>query len=101
MAIIAATGRDPGLAGGVYPFPLIEDGDFDIPSVYMKDVEGDRLADYAGQEVIAAECGAAHAGRRATTSPPAREATRIAESSFSAILMPRKTRQARSTMALV
>jgi len=51
LAIIAATGRDPGLAGGVYPFPLIEDGDFNIPSVYMKDVDGVRLADYAGQDV--------------------------------------------------
>ena len=51
QAIIAATARDPGLAGGVYPFPLIEDGDFDIPSVYMKDVDGVRLAAFAGQEV--------------------------------------------------
>ena len=32
-AIIAATSRDPEMVGsGVYPFPLIEDGDFDIPS---------------------------------------------------------------------
>ena len=30
-AIICATGRNASLAGGVYPFPLIEDGDFDIP----------------------------------------------------------------------
>ena len=50
-AIIAATGRNPELAGAVYPFPLIEDGDFDIPSVYMTDVEGERLAALAGQEV--------------------------------------------------
>ncbi len=50
-AIIGATGRNPELAGAVYPFPLIEDGDFDIPSVYMKDVEGERLARHAGQEV--------------------------------------------------
>jgi aminopeptidase YwaD len=42
-AIIAATSRNPELVGGLYPFPLIEDGDFDIPSVYMTDVEGDRL----------------------------------------------------------
>jgi len=35
----------------VYPFPLIEDGDFDIPSVYMKDVDGEKLAGYAGQRV--------------------------------------------------
>ena len=51
LAIMAATSRNPGLAGGLYPFPLIEDGDFEFPSVYMKDVEGDRLAAYAGQEV--------------------------------------------------
>jgi aminopeptidase YwaD len=30
-AIISATGGNAALAGGVYPFPLIEDGDFDIP----------------------------------------------------------------------
>ena len=51
LAIIAATGRNPELAGAVYPFPLIEDGDFHIPSVYMTDVEGERLALHAGQEV--------------------------------------------------
>lgn len=43
VAIIAATSRNPELAGGMYPFPLIEDGDFDIPSVYMTDVEGEKL----------------------------------------------------------
>ncbi|HNZ29524.1 MAG TPA: hypothetical protein PKJ42_05980 [Candidatus Goldiibacteriota bacterium] len=32
-AIITATGRNPQAAGGVYPFPMFEDGDFDIPSV--------------------------------------------------------------------
>ena len=42
-AIVAATGRNPELAGAWYPFPLFEDGDFDIPSVYMTDVEGERL----------------------------------------------------------
>jgi aminopeptidase YwaD len=36
----------------VYPFPLIEDGDFDIPSVYMTDREGDRLATHAGSRVL-------------------------------------------------
>jgi aminopeptidase YwaD len=50
-AIVAATSRDPALAGGVYPFPLIEDGDFDIPSVYMTEDEGQRLARHAGREV--------------------------------------------------
>jgi aminopeptidase YwaD len=52
LAIVAATSRDPALAGGVYPFPLIEDGDFDIPSVYMTDREGDRLATHAGSRVL-------------------------------------------------
>jgi aminopeptidase YwaD len=35
----------------MYPFPMIEDGDFDLPSVYMKDVDGERLAEYAGKHV--------------------------------------------------
>ena len=50
-AIIAATTRNPELAGAVYPFPLIEDGDFDIPSVFMTEDEGARLARHAGQLV--------------------------------------------------
>ena len=40
-AIISATSRNPELAGGSYPFSLIEDGDFNIPSVYMTDAEGE------------------------------------------------------------
>lgn len=51
LALIAATGHNPELAGGAYPFPLFEDGDFDIPSVYMTDVEGIRLAELAGETV--------------------------------------------------
>ncbi len=50
-AIIAATGHNPELAGAVYPFPLIEDGDFNLPAGYMKDVDGERLALHAGQVV--------------------------------------------------
>jgi aminopeptidase YwaD len=50
-AIIAATSRNPEVAGAVYPFPLIEDGDFDIPSVYMTDEEGSRLARRAGEQI--------------------------------------------------
>lgn len=49
QAMVAATGRNPELAGGLYPFPLNEDGDFDIPSVYMTEEEGARLAGLAGQ----------------------------------------------------
>ncbi len=46
-AIVCATGRNAALAGGVYPFPLIEDGDFEIPSVYMTEEEGSRLLLFA------------------------------------------------------
>lgn len=48
-AIISATGRNPSLAGGVYPFPLIEDGDFNIPSVCMTEEEGQKLLSYIGE----------------------------------------------------
>jgi aminopeptidase YwaD len=51
LAIVAATSRNPELAGAVYPFPLIEDGNFNIPSVYMTEEEGERLAAYAGRTV--------------------------------------------------
>ncbi len=50
-SIISATSRNAALAGGVYPFPLIEDGDFDIPSVYMTEEEGDNLLSRVGQAV--------------------------------------------------
>lgn len=49
LAIIAATGRDPEMAGAVYPFPLFEDGDFDIPSVYLPEEAGSQLAVLAGK----------------------------------------------------
>ncbi len=51
QAIVAATSRNPELAGAVYPFSLIEDGDFDIPSVYMTEDEGNRLAQQVGETV--------------------------------------------------
>lgn len=51
-AIICATGRNAALAGGVYPFPLIEDGDFDIPSVYMTEEEGKKLFPFTGKKVM-------------------------------------------------
>lgn len=51
-AIISATGRNAALAGGVYPFPLIEDGDFDIPSVYMTEEEGLKLIPKIGKKVL-------------------------------------------------
>jgi len=51
-AIVCGTGRNAALAGGVYPFPLIEDGDFDIPSVYMTEDEGRRLLPHVGTTVV-------------------------------------------------
>jgi aminopeptidase YwaD len=50
-AVIAATGRNPELAGGMYPFTLFEDGEFGFPTAYMKDVEGQELAKYTGREI--------------------------------------------------
>ncbi len=52
QAIICATERNAALAGGVYPFPLIEDGDFEIPSVYMTEEEGKKLLPSVGKKVI-------------------------------------------------
>lgn len=43
QAIIAITTRHPEAAGALYPFPLFEDGDFDIPSVYVTDEEGRKI----------------------------------------------------------
>ena len=50
-AIIAATARNPELAGALYPFPLFEDGNFYIPSVYTTDRIGARLSQMDGQVV--------------------------------------------------
>ena len=51
QAIIAATSRNPDLVGALYPFPLFEDGDFDIPSVFMVEEEGTRLAGHVRRTV--------------------------------------------------
>jgi aminopeptidase YwaD len=53
-AVIAATAKNPGLTASLYPFPLFEDADFDIPHVYMTDVEGERLARHVGKDVALA-----------------------------------------------
>jgi len=52
LAIISATSRDPELAGGIYPFPLFEDGDFNIPSVYTTAEEGQLIAKHEGAQVV-------------------------------------------------
>lgn len=50
-AIITATSRSPQLVGGEYPFAMIEDGDFDIPSVFCADTMGARMVRYEGAMV--------------------------------------------------
>jgi aminopeptidase YwaD len=48
-AIVAAPAPNPDVVGALYPYPLFEDGDFDIPSVYMTAREGERLARRTGR----------------------------------------------------
>ena len=47
-AIITATGANPDQVGALDPFPLIVDGDFDIPSVYCRESVGEELAQQQG-----------------------------------------------------
>ena len=57
VAVIGATGHGGGMGGGLYPYPLIEDGDFDLPNAYTTDEIGRGLVALAGQpaelEVVA------------------------------------------------
>lgn len=48
-AIIGATGRGSAMAGALYPYPLIEDGDFDIPNAYTTDAIGTTLLAEVGK----------------------------------------------------
>jgi len=47
-AIITATETKPELVGAIYPYPLIEDGDFDIPCAYCTDDVGEQIAQGTG-----------------------------------------------------
>lgn len=49
LAIVTAAARNPEMIGAAYPYPLVEDGDFDLPSVYTTEEEGARLAEHAGR----------------------------------------------------
>lgn len=51
LAIITTTTRNPEMAGALYPFPVFEDGDFDIPSVFITEELGNELATYEGKKV--------------------------------------------------
>jgi aminopeptidase YwaD len=48
-AIITATSKNPQMVGNMYPFPLINDGDFNIPSVYCTDIVGEEIVANTGQ----------------------------------------------------
>ena len=49
-AVITAVGRNSGLTAALYPYPMFEDGDLDIPSCYTSDKEGQRLLSHIGEE---------------------------------------------------
>lgn len=51
-AIIAITGCNPAATGGLNPFPLIEDGDFMIPSVYVSEAEGVKILNQPAAEIF-------------------------------------------------
>ncbi len=59
-AIITATGRNPEVAGALYPFPVFEDGDFDIPSIYLTDKQGTSIAQHVGEVVHLVSCAERH-----------------------------------------
>jgi aminopeptidase YwaD len=50
-ALLTAAARNPEMVGAIYPYPILEDGDFDLPSAFMTDAEGQRLAAHAGQAI--------------------------------------------------
>jgi aminopeptidase YwaD len=50
-ALIFANSDKSKMAGGMYPYPVIEDGDFDIPSVYIEGEKKDEIQMYVGQKV--------------------------------------------------
>ncbi len=45
-AVITATRKNPGAVGALDPFPMIADGDFEIPSVYCTEETGVKIAVY-------------------------------------------------------
>lgn len=49
--IITATTRNPDQVGALYPYPLIVDGDFDIPSLYCSDSVGEQLVKLQSEEL--------------------------------------------------
>ncbi len=57
LAIITATGAHPELAGGRSPFPVVEDGEFDIATAYVDEPTGEEIAAHVGREArVAIRC---------------------------------------------
>lgn len=51
LAIVTATTRNPEMAGALYPFPVFEDGDFDIPSIFITEKQGTQITKHEGKEI--------------------------------------------------
>ena len=51
QALVTAPTPCADLAGGLYPYSMIEDGDFEVPAVFMSAEEGKALASLAGENV--------------------------------------------------
>ncbi len=49
-AVVAVTGRYPALCGALDPFPLIEDGDFTIPTANLRPPDAEWALGHAGVE---------------------------------------------------
>lgn len=50
-AVVAASQPGGGDVGAGYPYPLFEDGDFAVPSLYLSAEDGERLLAHVGSEV--------------------------------------------------
>ena len=67
-AVIAVTGRYPALCGALDPFPLIEDGDFAIPTGNIRPDESGPVLDRDGQPARSRDCDLNGGFRQHTTS---------------------------------
>jgi aminopeptidase YwaD len=51
VAVLAVTGKYPALCGALDPFPLIEDGDFTIPTANLRPEDARGIQELAGSQV--------------------------------------------------
>lgn len=50
LALVFIVSEEGRHEGGEYPFPIVEDGDFTLPSVFMSCEEGEKLLPHVGAE---------------------------------------------------